>query len=341
MGMRSSGSHAVALGLTLLGLACPSVADARSSKTVAYGAYPSIGQFAVLPDRLVIMTTPVPGAPGPTFTLRSDGAGHEQVASSAGFTPFSISPIETAVDPRRNVGRKLVYSQCLPGVGIGAGPTCGLFVHDLAPSSPATTADIPATDQSPAGMRDTHPSVYQDATLFVRSALTGGSGQLRFAPSFTAPSSLLAAGPTGIKTSTATGTALRGRDAAYVWTWTDKSGTDRNALRIMRIGRSPRTVVSMPVKRGRIVGPAWQGQRLVFVVRRSSGTSRWYRFDPAKRTFQSARGADHIGSIATTPEWPALYWQQADAKALRTGLCPSSCRLYLKAPAFSRSRKPS
>src|SRR5215207_1209572 len=145
MVMKSSCDR-VALGVALLGLACAPLADARSPKTVAYGAYPSVGQFAVLPDRLVIMTTPAPGSPTLTFTLRSDGAGYRQVASSAGFTPFSVSPIETAVDPRRNAGRKLVYSRCVPAE---VAPTCGLFVHDLAPASPTAPADIPATDPTP------------------------------------------------------------------------------------------------------------------------------------------------------------------------------------------------
>lgn len=301
---------------------------------------PSVGQFAVLPSSktaIVNVRSPGNGLPGQPYTLRTAGVGSLANDSSVGFSPFSSLPIETAIDPRSTVGRMLVYSQCQADATSGV-VTCGLLAHDLAPRSPVLLPSVGVTEVVP-GARDRLPSTYGNATVFVRTLPGSSSGQLRLASSFGAPSVQLSGGPAGKGASTASGTALRGTSVAHVWRWTDTSGTRRSALRLQRIEASPKTVLSMPSTRGVLVGPSWQGSRLIFAVRRRSGASTWYRYDPSTRRYQSAPGPRNIGSIAATNTF--VYWQTAGPSALRTGICSRpGCALEAASLVFHRSRMP-
>jgi hypothetical protein len=88
-----------------------------------------------------------------------------------------------------------------------------------------------------------------------------------------------------------------------------------------------------------VIGPSWQGRRLIFGIRRPSGASTWYLYDPATRRYASAKGPHNLAAVAATRRF--LYWQSAAPRALRTGRCsPPGCALDLDAPPFNASPAP-
>jgi hypothetical protein len=271
------------------------------------------------------------GPAGHPYFLRMAGGGAEDHDAALGSIGFSSMPLESSMDPRPNRGQRLVYSQCLTQAET---TTCGLLAQSLA--SPA--APVSVTPPSP-GAKDRLPSVYGDATVFLRTQPGDRAGQLRLAPTIGSPSQPLPGGSQGSGTATATGIALHDRDVAYVWRWTTSSGVVRTSLRSHRIGGSTTTLVSLPARRGVLIGPSWRGSRLIFGVRRPSGASTWYRYDPGTRRYMSAAAPRNLAAVTATRLF--LYWETAGPAALRTGLCRSpGCALHLSNPRFHSSRAP-
>jgi hypothetical protein len=295
----------------------------------------SVSQFAATPhpsSAIVNGYSTGSGPAGHPYFLRKAGGGSDDHDASLGFIGFSSLPIESSMDPRPNRGQRLVYSECVAEAGT---TTCGLLAQSL--TSPAIRPER-VTD-SVTGAKDRLPSTYGDATVFLRTPAGERSGHLRLAPSIGAPSQPLPGGPQGSGTATATGIGLRDRDVAYVWRWTTSSGVVRNALRSHRIGGSTTTLVSMPIRRGVLIGPSWQGSRLIFGVRTRSGASTWYRYDPRTHRYMSAKAPGALAAVTATRRF--LYWETAGASALDTGLCRSpGCALNLSNPRFRSARAP-
>jgi hypothetical protein len=325
--------HALSVSCCLAACSVATAAATEGERPIVRVA--SVSQFAATPHPSSAIVNGYSAGSGPAghpYFLRMAGGGADDHDASLGYIGFSSLPLESSMDPRPNRGKRLIYSQCLAQAGT---TTCGLLAQSLA--SPATPVSVTAPV---AGAKDRLPSTYGDATVFLRTEAGERSGQLRFAPSIGAPSQPLPGGPQGSGTATAAGIALRDRDVAYVWRWTTSSGVVRTALRSHRIGGSTTTtLVSMPVRRGVLIGPSWQGSRLIFGVRRRSGASTWYRYDPRTRRYMSAEAPRNLAAVTATHLF--LYWETAGASALATGLCRSpGCALHLSNPRFHSSRPP-
>lgn len=315
-------SHADALAVTacLLGAApAPARAALRPIARV-----PSVGQFGTTPDlfsAIVNGFSPGNTPPGQPYYARLAGGPVDDRTSDLSLLGFSSEPLQVSMDPRPDAPYRWVYSLCS---GTGASATCALRSQQLG----GQTLYDPVTD-SAVGTRDRLPSTYGGATAFSRSRAGERSAQLRYAAAIGAASQPLLGGPQGTGAAGPLGIALHARVVAYVWRWKAPSGY-KTALRLQRVGSATQTLVSLPAARGRVIGPSWQGRRLIFGIRRPSGASTWYRYDPATRRYASAKGPHNLAAVAATRRF--LYWQSAAPRALRTGRCssspsPSSCRV--------------
>jgi hypothetical protein len=295
---------------------------------------PSVGQFGTTPDLSSAIVNGVSSGntpPGEPYFARTAGAGSEPRNPELSFLGTSSEPFGVSLDPRRDAPYRYVYSKCS---GTGSSATCSLFTQELGNQF----FYPPLATDSVAGTRDRLPSTYGGATAFSRGRAGDRSAQLRYAAAIGAPSQPLPGGPRGTGASGPLGIALRARVVAYVWRWKAPSGY-RTALRLQRRGTTTQTLVSLPAAGGRVIGPTWQGRRLIFGIRRPSGPSTWYRYDPATHRYASAAGPHNLGSVAATRTF--LYWQTATSRALSSGRCsPPGCALYLGAPRFQTSPAP-
>jgi hypothetical protein len=326
--MRSHSSVRVVTAFLLcVGLA-PASAAARPILRV-----PSVGQFGTTPDLSSAIVNGVSSGntpPGQPYFARLAGGPVDDRTSDLAALGTSSEPFEVSMDPRRDAPYRYVYSQC---AGTGASATCALRSQQLG----GQTLFDPVTD-SAVGIRDRLPSTYGGATAFSRSRAGERSAQLRYAATIGAQSQPLPGGPRGTGASGPLGIALRADVVAYVWRWKAPSGY-KTALRLHRLGAATQTLVSLPAPRGRVIGPTWQGRRLIFAIRRPSGASTWYRYDPATRRYAFAGGPHNIASIAATRT--SVYWQSATSRALRSGRCrPPGCALDVAAPRFRASTAP-
>lgn len=251
----------------------------------------------------------------------------------------SSQPMQPAVDPRtRDAGRRLVWSAC-PGIEQRGTPRCSLrqmIASDLAPTPIGDT---------PGDQADRLPSVYDGNVAFVRERGRGFDDQLRWLPAGQSRSTALKSGPRGAAESEGgpTGLALRERTLAYVWGWRPRPGlaNTRYTLQTQTVGAKPKTIVSIPTSKGRIIGPVWDDSKLLFVVRTATSAA-LYRYTPSSRRFERTTAPSRAAAFGA--DAGSIYWTIA-ATAPRAGeiLCGASCSVTSTARGkltFKRATKP-
>jgi hypothetical protein len=241
--------------------------------------------------------------------------------------PASIETQQITVD--RRSPHTIVGSTCPTGDRHGL-PSCSLF--ELEPGGkPIPIGDTPPSNE------DRMPAIDGGRIVFVRQ-----STQLRVLEGDKRTSRRLHGGPVRVAaTYGATGVALRGSHVAYSWEWQRSDLSTRNGVFIEAIGGRRRSVVALPTKRGRVIGPVWDGGRVLFAIRRSS-SSRWYSYDPTRHRFRSAPAPRTLAGFALNGDG-TLFWQLANRKSFESGLCQpaKSCPIiHGRLPRLKAARRP-
>lgn len=327
---------AIVAALAMVGVGATEASGARRVGTLPivtfWGAMVTPGFDAIVSDASVPN-----GPPGEPYYAKTVGRGPGGRAAALSTLGFSSQPLQVAIDPRSGTTNRAVYSVC-PGGDRHGRPICSLFAQPLVGG---TGHGTPVTDTPEAGS-DRFPSAYRGAVAFARSVSGRDLAELRYVGNEPgAASRRLAGGPRGSGEAGPTGVALRGSRVAYVWRWKPSSGPARDTLQIQVLDQGkPNTVVSVSESSGRVIGPVWKGDHLLFAVRRVNG-SRWYRYDPSTRRFGSASAPSNI--VGFTIGGSALFWQTGTSGALRSGLCApqGGCGVYSGGlPRFRSARRP-
>lgn len=245
----------------------------------------------------------------------------------------SARPLQTVfVEESPDHGVVLV-SRCPAAPPVGA-PACQLQFNDL-PYGPPTTLTSPS-----GGAADRLPATDGRRFAFLRYPAGQPTAQLLTA-TLAAPDRLirLRGGRSGVGAAGSIGIAVHGKRVADVWKWRPRPGVTRTALRLQRVGDpTVTTVVSMPATSGRLVGPLWQGERLLFAVRRRSRTD-LYRYMPSSRRFERATAPAQLAAFDLKAD--QLYSILASSSELIRGRCERSCRVTVQTvPRFAPSTRP-
>jgi hypothetical protein len=293
-----------------------------AAAAVRLARLPSLALFAAdsepaayVGDRAV--TTTPPGQPYVPRVVRSK---HDKGGGSLAALGASSLPFELSLDPVSGRLKRLVYSTCVTAYA-ARGPTCAILSFGVNGSALAPTR----VSDPPAEAQDRLPSGYAGAAAFSRSSPGSRVDELRYVPAAGGRSRRLRGGPHGAGAARLLGVALRGTTVAYVWRWQPTTTDSRYGVFTESVGGARRTVVTLDAPRGRILGPVWRGERVVFAVRRGDAT-RLYDFATRSRSLRSAQGPPRLATFAIAGR--SLFWQAAAADALNSGNCgPSGCPL--------------
>jgi hypothetical protein len=211
-----------------------------------------------------------------------------------------------------------------------------VYVQNLVGNSAPTPVEKPYET-----ITDRLPSIYAGVVAWVHSDDGYPASRIFYRPSPTPGlNGGVSGAPKGIGEATATGLALRQTRLAYVWRWISEPGIRLNGLFIQSLtAYRPTVLASYSTRVARIVGPAWTGSKLMWLVRRKHG-SRWYRWSPRTHRYEAAVALNDIASFAVSAS-NRLFWQRAPRTAEIGDPCPAGCPVYSgPLPRFHRVSPP-
>lgn len=228
----------------------------------------------------------------------------------------STSTLQPSFDPLSGDRPVLVWTSC-PAAAV-RGPRCVLRTS-RAMSGTAEAIGDPSGDAA-----DVLPAIYGGSLAFVRRTTGSRPAQLRWLAAGSRSSIPLRSGPAG--SGGPSSLVLRAKTLAYVW----KSGPESGGLETLKtqtVGAKPKTLLSVARSRATIIGPAWVGSRLLFVIR-DDRRSMLYRYAPASGRYERAGVPRDVAAIGVDRR--RIYW------TLRAGTGVSGRANPFCAPATCR-----